>query len=176
MAHSIRREGFIQNNRNENLKDPYERRKENLIDTTSKRKESFIQNDARNNLINPREENKKVLNYDNFNYPLPNENGNTVFNSSKSMTSFGNTRMFSDGDIQTKMGDTYLSKNNITTKMNNTLISKNGITTKMNSTYFSPKGVYTVVGNSLIGPNGKVWSNIKDESEIESIIIHDNED
>ena len=46
----------------------------------------------------------------------------------------------------------------------------------MNSTYFSPKGVYTVVGNSLIGPNGRVWSNIKDKSEIESIIIHDNED
>ena len=69
--------------------------------------------------------------------------------------------MFSNDDSQTKW-------------VINTLFSKNVTMTKINKIYITPNGLYTKVGSSLIGPDGRVWSNIKDESEIDAVMIHEN--
>lgn len=50
--------------------------------------------------------------------------------------------------------------------------TKQGTVTHSGNTSWAPDGIYNRSGNTLYGPNGQIWTGIKSDADVQSIISH----
>lgn len=95
-----------------------------------------------------------------------------IFGNKKSMNPSGNQNFWSDGTVQNRSGNQIFENGSITNTSKNTMWTKQGTVTHSGNTSWAPDGIYNRSGNTLYGPNGQIWTGIKSDADVQSIISH----
>lgn len=95
-----------------------------------------------------------------------------IFGNKKSVNPSGNQYFWDDGTVQNRSGKQIFENGTITNTSDNVMWTKNGTVTHSGNTSWAPDGIYNRSGNTLYGPNGQVWTGIKSDADVQSIISH----
>lgn len=83
------------------------------------------------------------------------------------------TDVFSDGTVQTSVGNIISGNNGVSAKVGNMLMTPNGSVTKIGNTFSTPTGTWTKIGSVLNGPNGETFFGVHSDDEAMRVINHE---